>query len=559
MAKRKILYEKVYPEPDKMLSMYFARVKETGKALYYTEPEMDSLSEEDADDRVGIFCLKCWEYHEYPANGFWTHHEKTPLCSCGKTFRQRTVEGVNAGSSQRNDPSYNLSRSEPYRLFISERDGKVFVDATCKTWHLNVKAQKPFSKRFTIRIIMNTATGQSYYKAPMKNGKAVFVGGDFIKNATFSYAPELCTANKFFATDSEELAELKKVLGKNTRACEHAESLIEAIDMLYMGDLYDRLPLLAKKAHRLCSEDMLPYRKLRRRNHKDSGTFPRYLYWGCSKVATKSVRKVLYKYPEQKWTLRLLYKELGIENIDLIRSVLEDRESVFRDAALDFGYDSKAYTTLMRFIRDTGMSDKEKLAFIQEGDRTVVRDAARLLEDIDIDLASVSADIRRCSSVFELHDLLLEVDTRTRNKAMWERYSKSLTYPKAINAVEGPLGAANFEIIRRPWDLKALGDRFHNCVRSYMEDVVCRRSIIVEMRLKGSPAACIELDGSGKLCRQAYAACNRHLEGPAEEAFNAWAEKHHIRMGTDGEPHRAYWAEPIPPFVFDGGYADAPF
>jgi hypothetical protein len=122
----------------------------------------------------------------------------------------------------------------------------------------------------------------------------------------------------------------------------------------------------------------------------------------------------------------------------------------------------------------------------------------------------------------------MELSLIEKNKSKFERYSNEVKYDQKINRLEGHYGTGDFIIIRKPWDLQELGKKYHNCVASYMDAVKDKRSIIVSMQIDGKPSACIELDGTGKYCYQAYAACNRPMSESAARNFQEWTDKYNI-------------------------------
>lgn len=550
----KVLFEKVYPAPNLALHMFYYKEKRTDgvrKVQYTSELHFkEDVDYEKYDYVTGFYCMKCGEFHEYVDRDFYETYQYKRLCKCNTKLKDMYVFNVNGDGRHVKDINYSMSRAFPHRLTISEKGKNILVNATFKNWYFNAKAIKPFSERYSVRIIINTETGQSYYVTPKKNGKPVFSPMDFIRNATFSFSCEVTDTNRvFFKEDTEAVTALRKALGRHTDFCNDAEDLEDAINRLYLGDLYTTFPV-HEDYHRSyrAGADIEAYRQLRRRFKKDSASFPRYLYWGCSKVAKKSIRKILYKYPEQKWTLRLLYKELGITNIDILRSVLSDREHPAKGVALFLNrpYDVVDKEYIENFLAQckvSGMTDREKITFLFTGDDFYLRDAARLQSIHNLP----AEEIASCKTVKEFHDKLNELKFRKENPVLWKRYDKPIEYPDSINKLEGACGNAMFTIIRRPWDLDELAGkgRAHNCVWSYKEDVVRRHSIIVEMTMGGKTAACIELDGKGNKCYQAFAPCNSELEGEAAEAFKAWSEKYQIIMEGSGWARGARYYVPV--------------
>ena len=60
--------------------------------------------------------------------------------------------------------------------------------------------------------------------------------------------------------------------------------------------------------------------------------------------------------------------------------------------------------------------------------------------------------------------------------------------------------------------------------------------------MTSSPSACIELDGSGKYCYQAYAACNKPLSDEAAEVFGLWVDQNKIELN---HPHEFMAGQPF--------------
>lgn len=557
------LFRKYYGPPDALLTMDFYRKKgePNGDPITFMKTVRDEACSDEYDEYTGVYCLKCGEYHEYNLKEL-SHkaamegYSSLPgyvwdmaPCSCGTVLRDRDRVDSNISSAKRKYSRQSMWMAFPYRIKITEKGDKVRIAATAKNYYLNPKAKKPYTRKFTVTAVINAATGQSYTMPAVGDGKVLFTEHDYIRNATLSSphdAGDLAFIDRTFLSKYPDVkAQLKRLLAEKITGFDAASafsdetmSLGDIVDVNYLRGLYAVYPGREDRGYMNLSDRCEAWRRLRRRYHKNAKTFPRYLYWGCSDVATKSIRKTLYRHPEQKWTLYFLRHSLGITNIDVIRSVLQDRGNKAFELAMDLSSkvdhfrlrtDIDDANVLIRKIAESSLSDKDKIAYLLscDADFTDLRDAARMMRLYDVP----DEKILEHRNVIDLHNDLMWTGSENMS-AVYEKYSKPVKYGKNVDKLEGKCGKAEFKVMRVPFDLDKLHKRFHNCVHTYKYSMYEGESIIIEMTLNGKPAACIELDGTAKHCRQAFAACNKELEGEAAEAFDAWSGKHRIdRVG----------------------------
>lgn len=538
------LYEKYYASPNILLMMSYVRPKDEpqGKVLLYSQTIREGMA--DYDDWVGFYCTKCGKFHEQLSQGYYhpLQNDIVP-CECGLSVKNRTqdIRDSNISSAKRNTQQH-MQEACPLKISVTEKGPKIRIAATAKNWYLDPRSQKPYTKKFTITIVINTETGQSYVMPAVSKGKPLFVSKDFIKNVTLTTGYEqqefAFVDDIFVKCDEEVMAALKTILQERVPGISTDVScLLDIVNANYLRALYSSYDWREGMPLSMKLERIKAWRMLRRRHHRDPETFTKYLYWGCSDVATKSIKRILYKHPDQKWTLYFLRRTLGIKNIDVLRKHLEQREGVATEMALRwqlgsaFRLDSEteALKEFFKAIAESGMPDKDKVNYVFSNDVRPyeLKDSAVMLKESGLPVETIFEH----TSLHELHDYLVEYEMIRRERRKWEKYNTPVEYDAKISAVEGPCGNAVFRLIRTPWDLNALGKKFHNCVGSYMEAVRSGRSIIIEMLLNEKPAACIELDGAGKYCRQAYAACNTPLKGNVAEEFSLWTKKHSIKAG----------------------------
>ena len=508
----------------------------------------------DCESVVGLFCMKCGAFREYSDEEFRqllksdAKAEKT--CTCGNCWqdvdRIKNTNGNNRAV---------LNKMIPAAVSITEKDDKIRVSAAFEIWGFNAKARKPYVlNKVKNTVVINTATKQAYQLPLLLDGKKL---NTTTRNLAFSQIYEMYPMNEIFVDEPELMKTLLEAYAAHVPEVDR--SLKDLHDLVAWNHLRDLYPMFNEIG---CLNQMVKYslirawRLIRRRYVKDSGTFPHYLYRGCEKVASKSIKKILYRYPEQRWTLKFLYHELGMANIDILRNILADRAGLGMSNALEFYFDfskeeKEGVRQLISLCSEAGMTDKQKAEFFfsEDVDWMDLRDTARMLVTMSVN----SGELLDCRDVKEFHNKLIRLWRFQSNRALYERYSMPVQYSESINKLEGHCEGADFHIIRKPLDLEYVGEKFHNCVGGYMRSVADGKSIIVEMDIGGKPSACIELDSSGRQCYQAYAACNVPLKDEPARIFDAWAGKHRIQRGCVKPPQQF-------DFLFEDFGADyAPF
>jgi len=560
----KLLYKKEYGYPDVRLSMRYLMRKDTDERtpLYvaeaYRRPE-----EAETEMMTGVFCTKCGEFHEYSEDVLVKaerENRSVLTCGCGDPFSERNCFNVNCSALTRRT-SARIHDAFPVKLEITEHGDSIHLSVVGRNYYLNPKAMKPYSTVFQITVVINVSSGQTYIMPAQNRGKKVFADIQAIRRASFSYNPIIMRISKtFLEADPEAMNALEKAFKRLTPAVKsELGSLMEVAYANFLKELYDLRP---KEDHdRFYGEPPVgyiysdSYKKLRARYRKDPYTFPKYLYYGCGKVATKSIRKILYARPVLKWRLRFLHKTLGISNVDIIREYLTDETDYIDNLIYEwqqFADREHMVANLATACRNAGMSDRKiaELFISREVSFYILRDTARMY-----DLCPITAEeLKACRTMTELHNVLVEIELLNKDKLIYKQYGTEVSYDETIYALEGEYGGAEFTVIKQPLELRALGRRFHNCVGSYMEDVKRKQSVIVEMTIGNKPAGCIELDPSGSSCRQAFAACNKPLEGVASDSFNAWTKKHNIKFDGQQYPRANHFENVVPAFDDFGGF-----
>ena len=525
-------YKKYYPTPEIILESadYFA--SENPRKILYgwrLDPQLPAEERESYTEKKSFYCLKCRKFKEVDSKDFYPR-KTVNICSCG--------EKEPVAHRGRPDPF----DAYPHRLNITEKDDKIRIALTLKDWRLNEKAGKPYVHRIVITFVINTATKQAYKLPTIIRGKRL--ENDGVKNIAFTGSEELILANRVFKNDPEAMTALLKIYAKHVPDVDPGISdLRELIDYNHLRKLYRLFPGYDRENSLNMDLEISAWRKLRRRYKQNPETFPKYLYYGCKKAATKSIKKLLYRYPEHKWTLQFLYTDLGITNVDILRSQMSERRTAAAKAALEYKFGFRELTEDMKPLLDACnavLTDSEKVRFLFKAETAphILRDTGRMMKQLDLG----AEELRHYENVEALHDGLIELSEKIRNKKRFEKYSTPLEYSERINRLERKVENAEFRIIRIPWELQALGRKFHNCVGSYMSAVQSGRSIILEMEMHGKPSACIELDGSGKYCYQAYAACNKPLSDEAAEVFGLWVDQNKIELN---HPHEFMAGQPF--------------
>lgn len=530
---RKIIYERDFKEPHRALvSMFYLRSSsDRSKLRYIGDMRRSDIRAEvyDWEEVLGIYCMKCGAYHELE----YKPGEDVYECPCCGNVRKP----INAnGRASDMKLSQSMWEALPLKLSIAETETHINVSCILRNLKLNPMARKSYHRDFQITIAINTKTGQTYAMPAQWKNKKVFLDMDRLKTSSFAFAPDVFLLDKLvFKKDRQAMLAISSALSKKRPELQgEYHSLCAATRANFLGGLYRCFP---DESGTLGYDTADMWMRLKRRYKKNPDTFHKYLVHGCKAVATKSVRKVLYEFPEQKWTLRTLYRVLGFTDPNILRSLLSDRKG---SAALtasylqyDVYYKSEQYPQLQRLmaaLRAQGKSDKDLAAFLFGGEGSryhYLTDAARMY-----DLYGLSdEELKRCRNLTELHDTLAGIDAARRQTALYTKYNVEVKYEQNINDLEETVGDAEFKLIRVPWDLNELSKRFHNCVHSYKADLLYKKSVIVEMLLNGKSSACIELTGDGKTCSQAFAACNQPLENDAFDRFEAWTKRHSIKMG----------------------------
>ena len=542
-----VLFRKTYPEnPDVLLYMeYYLKKDSTERIVKYLPDIHRKTSPEEVeqyDHYYGFYCLRCGEFHEFKTEDetetFYDMFDDMTICQCGIPFGFRHTCSANMSNRGRRGTA-GMWRGIPEKVSITEKDSKIRIAATSKVYFIDPRKKTVYSSRFTITPIINTATGQTYYMSAVNRGEQVFTKELMLRNVSIvakgvGYG-EFDYVNKRFVEDDPDVrGALNKILNDRIPEIEvHACSLREMADINYFRDLYRLYPGMPE-------DDFYGYyfryiwRMLRKRYCKNKATFPKYLYWGCSDVATKSIKKILYKYPERKWTLYFLRRCLGVTNIDVLRNTLKKEDVAIHRLSCNYLIKPKhpeeglyeKIDGILFSVRTSGKTDQEKIDFIFSGLNAVMNlfDTARMLRDAGLP----AEEILKYHDTKDCHDTLIAYRKEIRNRKIWEHLHKPIEYEEEINRIEEENDEFSFKIIRIPFELEEMQKRFHNCVNTYKTKIIERRSIILEMTLHGDPAVCIELSGSGRTCYQAYGPCNEWINGEKREIFMKWADKHHI-------------------------------
>jgi len=159
-------------------------------------------------------------------------------------------------------------------------------------------------------------------------------------------------------------------------------------------------------------------------------------------------------------------------------------------------------------------------------------DVLRMFAALEVDRVedAVSPETRRMMIRYGLtpavHDrLVAEMNLRNANRGRhWGRRENCLIdYTEKEKCCAGQAGRYRFCLPRDTDELRYYGQHFHNCVASYADSALEKRSLIVAMKLEEYYIACIEVQRNTIV--QALGPCNKELSAEHKEIIRQWASQ----------------------------------
>ncbi|MBR6268478.1 MAG: PcfJ domain-containing protein [Selenomonadaceae bacterium] len=129
-----------------------------------------------------------------------------------------------------------------------------------------------------------------------------------------------------------------------------------------------------------------------------------------------------------------------------------------------------------------------------------------------------------------MNDLAEFLPRQERGRLQWNDIPNTpIHYTDREKAYSDEIDGYRFILPKETDDLRLYGKSFHNCVASYRQAVLERRSLIPAMMQNERYIACIEIQ-QGRIV-QALGPCNQRLPLPIHEILKHWAEKKKIVYG----------------------------
>lgn len=128
-----------------------------------------------------------------------------------------------------------------------------------------------------------------------------------------------------------------------------------------------------------------------------------------------------------------------------------------------------------------------------------------------------------------LHDAMVRelAAILPRDERAWQdRINMALHYTESEQDYVDSIDGYRFMLPQDTDELWGYGEAFHNCVASYRNDVIAKRSLILAMKRDDKYIACIEV----RQCRvvQAKGPCNQRLSVEVRAILRKWADKKKI-------------------------------
>ena len=538
------LYEKSYNGYRDLvvLAEYYKR-KHSAKRKIVMPSMLNSLKESEImgyEPYIGCYCLQCGEFHEYPQRtADRMNRSGESLCKCKKPLRDRPRITTNIRSLDRDGP-HGMREAVPHRVRITEKGDKIRIAATARNWFIEPVSATLYSRYFTITVIINTKTGMSFMLPAVSDGKVLFYTRPGVYNITLSSTNcghgEANYVDSAFMKDIDVKTALLEILEERIPGltCNKTiESLMDMINANYLRDLY---PFFSDND--LYDVRSQAWRMLRKRFCKDEKTFPQYLYWGCSEVATKSIRRILYTDPEQKWMLRFLYKTLGITNIDFLRKTMEIKDKYIFSFALGTEFRGRFESKeafqdkllALNVVKNSGKTDMEKFDYVfKNRGYHLAKTIGEYIRKNDLPESLVLKfktldDCYKTISSFMSH----VQSGKKKHRYSWSKMTKPYKYGKDICRLTESDGQTKFRIIDTPIDV--FGVTGQHYYRIDADAVIKGDVVMIEMTHHKKHVCLIAVDKAAKKCLDVKKPRFGKLSGFYENELTQWAKKHSLHL-----------------------------
>ncbi|MBR5163547.1 MAG: PcfJ domain-containing protein [Schwartzia sp.] len=267
----------------------------------------------------------------------------------------------------------------------------------------------------------------------------------------------------------------------------------------------------------------------------------------------KSLRKAYQDFPENLVAFVLL-RQFGFRDINIIRRFFY-REDLFGFRLLKLAYNSES-----RRMEDASRQHSNPyLIWLERFCRWFLRHRTeRHLAEylrplvagewnysaVDILRMFMHANLDRNETALQpdtLRRLLRERFTRRVHDAMvrelvtilprdgrdWQdRINMTVHYTESEKNYVDNIAGYRFLLPQDTDELWGYGEAFHNCVASYRNDVIAKRSLILAMKRDNKYVACIEIQQRRVV--QAKGPCNHSLSAEVRDVLRKWADKKKI-------------------------------
>lgn len=268
----------------------------------------------------------------------------------------------------------------------------------------------------------------------------------------------------------------------------------------------------------------------------------------------KSLRKIYGESPES-FVAYLLLRQLGFSDINVIRSFFH-REKLFGWTLMEMSYMPEQFRlTRGRYLYEERIHWLERFCrwYLRYRSESSLANCLRPLavadeweqEAIDILRMFIGANVNGDDSVLHqetkrrllregftraVHDMMMEelpgILPRRNNRyvstAPAPMKNTSINYTKAEKKYVDIREGYSIELPKDTDELRSYGKAFHNCVASYCDSVVEKRTLILAMKRGKKFIACLEVRQNRLV--QAFGPCNQHLPMSVGEVLCRWAD-----------------------------------
>lgn len=268
----------------------------------------------------------------------------------------------------------------------------------------------------------------------------------------------------------------------------------------------------------------------------------------------KSLRKAYHDFPENLVAFVLL-RQLGFRDINIIRRFFQ-REELFGLRLLKLSYNPEIQrlvdTSRQHWIPYLVWLERFCRWFLRQRAEAQLAECLRPLvagnwgqETIDILRMFVHTNLDRIEGVPQLdtlrtllrrglthqvHDAIAqEVENLMRRDLhSWQNITNTVIEytSKEKGCFADNIDGYQFLLPKDTNELHNYGKSFHNCVASYCDDVVAKRTLILAMKREEKFIACIEVRQYRVV--QALGPCNQILPSEVRDVLRKWAEKKKI-------------------------------